>query len=166
MLIILYNSYVYRYCDYTLKDANHGAPLEIGETAKVIMFRALPGRSFRVSNATPYVTMHSCTIHAFIDGWLYHSDLPPTAGYHSHSSPNYMEWYMFNDDQLLATYVLTVKVHSYIYHDPFTSTDSCHRPLSCDQWSMVNRQSKQVNRVTMIMVTKNDQSHQCHYISY
>eukprot|EP00992_Anisonema_acinus_P008836 TRINITY_DN5014_c0_g1_i3.p1 TRINITY_DN5014_c0_g1~~TRINITY_DN5014_c0_g1_i3.p1 ORF type:complete len:470 (-),score=121.49 TRINITY_DN5014_c0_g1_i3:96-1505(-) len=81
--------YVSRYSDYTFKYAKGLEALDEGQTAKTIMFRTLPGKSKHI----PKLSM----------------SIPPTPGFHSHSSPSYLEWYLFNEDQLLPEYVLEVK---------------------------------------------------------
>jgi hypothetical protein len=82
--------YVSRYSDYTYKYCNDAlSPLDAGQTAQVIMFRTLPGKTFHIKNLV--------------------GGIDPTPGYHSHSSPNFMEWYLFNEDQRCPDYVLTIK---------------------------------------------------------
>ena len=77
-----------RYADYTFKYANRQVPLEPGDTCKVIMFRTLPGRS-----------KHIPKLIGAID---------PTGGFDSHSSPQFLEWYLFSEDQLCPQYVLHI----------------------------------------------------------
>jgi chaperonin cofactor prefoldin len=83
--------YLSRYCDYTLKYSNQLAPLRIGDVVKVIMFRLLPGRSRHIPKRT--------------------ANLKPTdsPGYHSHSSSNHQEWYLFDESQCCPAYILTVR---------------------------------------------------------
>eukprot|EP00993_Chasmostoma_nieuportense_P000564 NODE_151_length_2912_cov_34.591023_g109_i1.p1 GENE.NODE_151_length_2912_cov_34.591023_g109_i1~~NODE_151_length_2912_cov_34.591023_g109_i1.p1 ORF type:complete len:434 (-),score=114.83 NODE_151_length_2912_cov_34.591023_g109_i1:49-1350(-) len=80
--------YVSRYADYTFKYANRIVALEPGETCKIIMFRTLPGRSKHIPKLV--------------------GAIDPTEGYDSHSSPSFLEWYLFNEDQLCPDYVITV----------------------------------------------------------
>jgi len=84
---------VSQYIDYVLKYAtdepNRLEPLVPGQTTRVIMVKLLPGRSLHVQKITP--------------------NLKPTAGYDSHSSPQRLEWYLFNEDQVLPAYIITVK---------------------------------------------------------
>jgi len=84
--------YVSRYFDYTLKYSNDLAPLDEGQCAKVIMFKAVPGRSFRIEKLTND-TM----------------GMKPTTGYHSHSSPSYLEWFLFDERQLCPEYVVELQ---------------------------------------------------------
>lgn len=58
-----------RYLDYCLMYSNNLEPLQPGETAKVLAFDVLPGLSRRIEKI-------QLGIH-------------PSAGYDSHSSPNY-----------------------------------------------------------------------------
>eukprot|EP00756_Hemistasia_phaeocysticola_P056593 Hpha_TRINITY_DN328_c0_g1::TRINITY_DN328_c0_g1_i1::g.112599::m.112599 len=81
--------YVSRYADYTLKYANHVVPLEPKDVVKTIMFKTLPGRS-----------KHFAKMPGAID---------PTKGFDSHSSPTWMEWYLFNEAQALPEYVCQVR---------------------------------------------------------
>eukprot|EP00667_Euglena_gracilis_P008148 EG_transcript_8250 len=81
--------YVSRYADYTFKYANRQIPLEPGEQCKIIQFRTLPGRSKHIPKMC--------------------GPIDPTEGYDSHSSPSFLEWFLFNEDQLLPEYVLTVE---------------------------------------------------------
>ena len=89
--------YVSRYADYTLKYSNRGQPLEPGDRVKIIRFKALPGRSKHIKQIC--------------------EGIDPTPGYHSHSSPNRLEWYLFDEDQLLPDYVLEVEaIENHRYH--------------------------------------------------
>eukprot|EP01059_Diplonema_ambulator_P000997 TRINITY_DN1076_c1_g2_i1.p1 TRINITY_DN1076_c1_g2~~TRINITY_DN1076_c1_g2_i1.p1 ORF type:complete len:538 (+),score=99.17 TRINITY_DN1076_c1_g2_i1:24-1616(+) len=81
--------YVSRYADYTLKYANRLCPLKPEDTAKTILFRTLPGKSKHVQKIQ--------------------AGMEPTAGYDSHSSPDFLEWYLFDEDQLCPEYVLQVR---------------------------------------------------------
>jgi hypothetical protein len=81
--------YVSRYADYTVKYANRQVPLEPSDTCKIIQFRTLPGRSKHIPKMC--------------------GPIDPTDGYDSHSSPSFLEWYLFNEDQLLPEYVLHVQ---------------------------------------------------------
>eukprot|EP01062_Namystynia_karyoxenos_P009941 TRINITY_DN13517_c0_g1_i2.p1 TRINITY_DN13517_c0_g1~~TRINITY_DN13517_c0_g1_i2.p1 ORF type:complete len:598 (+),score=186.36 TRINITY_DN13517_c0_g1_i2:109-1902(+) len=81
--------YVSRYADYTFKYANGLEPLDKAERCKIIMFKCLPGKSKHIP-----VTKEG---------------MDPTPGYDSHSSPEYLEWYLFNEDQLCPTHVLEVQ---------------------------------------------------------
>uniref|UniRef100_A0A7S1IXK1 PARP n=1 Tax=Eutreptiella gymnastica TaxID=73025 RepID=A0A7S1IXK1_9EUGL len=81
--------YVSRYFEYTLKYANDGEPLDLGQTVKILNFKTLPGRSEHIKKLVGGVA--------------------PTHGFHSHSSPNHLEWYLFNEDQLCLEGIMTVK---------------------------------------------------------
>jgi hypothetical protein len=81
--------YVSRYYDYTLKYANNLNPLDEGQCAKTIMFKCLPGS-----------VAHIAKLSMGID---------PTPGFHSHSSPNNLEWYLFDERQLCPDYVIEMK---------------------------------------------------------
>ena len=83
--------YVSRYYDYTLKYCNGLNPLEPGQTAKIIMFKALPGKTKKIDKLSMGI------------------DPDTTGGFHSHSSPNNLEWYMFDERQLCPEYVLEMK---------------------------------------------------------
>eukprot|EP01013_Petalomonas_cantuscygni_P009069 TRINITY_DN2183_c0_g1_i1.p1 TRINITY_DN2183_c0_g1~~TRINITY_DN2183_c0_g1_i1.p1 ORF type:complete len:617 (-),score=107.46 TRINITY_DN2183_c0_g1_i1:110-1960(-) len=80
--------YVSRYVDYTLKYGNNGAPLDVGESADSILFRTLPGRTKLIKST---------------------GAIDPSPGYDSHSSPSYLEWYLFDEDQLCPDYVVTMQ---------------------------------------------------------
>eukprot|EP01060_Flectonema_neradi_P012249 TRINITY_DN1912_c4_g1_i1.p1 TRINITY_DN1912_c4_g1~~TRINITY_DN1912_c4_g1_i1.p1 ORF type:complete len:538 (+),score=103.83 TRINITY_DN1912_c4_g1_i1:87-1616(+) len=81
--------YVSRYADYTLKYANNIVALEPKDIVKTIIFRTLPGKS-----------KHITKLCGAID---------PTDGYDSHSSPEFLEWYLFDEAQLCPEYVLHVR---------------------------------------------------------
>lgn len=81
--------YVSRYADYTLKYSNRVAPVEPGDDVKTIMFRTMPGK-----------TKH---IEKLVGG------IDPTAGFDSHSSPTFLEWYLFDEAQCCPQYVLQVR---------------------------------------------------------
>eukprot|EP01065_Artemidia_motanka_P032593 TRINITY_DN39573_c0_g1_i1.p1 TRINITY_DN39573_c0_g1~~TRINITY_DN39573_c0_g1_i1.p1 ORF type:complete len:577 (+),score=148.78 TRINITY_DN39573_c0_g1_i1:56-1786(+) len=81
--------YVSRYADYTLKYSNSGEALEKADRCKIIMFKCLPGKSKHIPETK--------------------EGMEPTVGFDSHSSPEYLEWYLFNEDQLCPTYVLEVQ---------------------------------------------------------
>ncbi len=73
------------YIEYTLKYSNQMAPLAPVEKVRIIQFQVFPGKS-----------LHIPEIRTGID---------PTAGFHSHSSPNYLEWYLFDERQCYPEYV-------------------------------------------------------------
>lgn len=81
--------YVSRYYDYTLKYANDLNPLDEGQSAKTIMFKCMPGK-----------VAHIAKLSMGID---------PTPGHHSHSSPNNLEWYLFDERQLCPDYIIEMK---------------------------------------------------------
>ncbi|KAJ9465887.1 DNA ligase [Diplonema papillatum] len=81
--------YVSRYADYTLKYANNVVSLEPKDSVKTILFRTLPGKS-----------KHMTELCGAVD---------PTPGFDSHSSPEYLEWYLFDEAQLCPEYVLEVR---------------------------------------------------------
>ena len=80
--------YVSRYADYTLKYSNRLIPLEPGEKCRTVLFKCVPGRSRHMEKLC--------------------GPIDPTPGYNSHSSPQYMEWYLFRPEQCCPTHVLTV----------------------------------------------------------
>jgi hypothetical protein len=53
------------------------------------MFRVLPGRSRNLPTVSPSIL--------------------PTRGFHSHSSPIHLEWFLFNSSQCVPIYVLRVR---------------------------------------------------------
>jgi hypothetical protein len=81
--------YVSRYADYTLKYANRVCPVDPGDKVKTIMFRTMPGKS-----------KHIASLVGAID---------PTTGFDSHSSPEFLEWYLFDEAQCCPSYVVEVK---------------------------------------------------------
>lgn len=85
--------YLSRYCDYTLKYSNGLSPLEIGQTAKVIMFRVVAGRSRHIPTRSPGLSPSDAA----------------SAGHHSHSSSNHQEWYLFDETQCCPAYVLNIR---------------------------------------------------------
>eukprot|EP01062_Namystynia_karyoxenos_P049090 TRINITY_DN37505_c1_g4_i1.p1 TRINITY_DN37505_c1_g4~~TRINITY_DN37505_c1_g4_i1.p1 ORF type:complete len:693 (+),score=174.75 TRINITY_DN37505_c1_g4_i1:63-2081(+) len=80
--------YLSRYADYCAKYSNRMLPLEPGEKCKILMFRCVPGRSRHIAKLA--------------------KGLAPTPGYDSHSSTNYLEWFLFDGRQCTPAYVLTV----------------------------------------------------------
>eukprot|EP00727_Mastigamoeba_balamuthi_P008976 m51a1_g4700 hypothetical protein (936) ;mRNA; r:228863-231915 len=89
--------YASRFVEYTLQYSNVGVtsdglemPLALneGDRVKIVMFKALPGR-----------TLH---MEAFM------GSVEPTAGYDSHSSPQWSEWFFFDETQLCPTHVVEV----------------------------------------------------------
>jgi len=81
--------YVSRKLDYCLKYSNRGEPLEAKDEVKVIMFDVLPGLSKHITEMK--------------------LAMDPTPGFDSHSSANWSEWYLFNEDQCVPKMVLTVR---------------------------------------------------------
>ena len=81
--------YVSRYCDYTLKYANRVVAVQPGEEAKTIMFKTLPGKS------------HHCEKLV--------GPIDPMPGFDSHSSPTFLEWYLFDEAQCCPTHVLKLR---------------------------------------------------------
>lgn len=82
--------YVSRYYDYTLKYCNGLNPLDDGDLAKTIMFKCLPGKVFPIPKLSMGIQ-------------------PTPGGYHSHSSPNNLEWYLFDECQCCPEYVIEMK---------------------------------------------------------
>ena len=81
--------YVGQKADYVLKYANDNQPLQSGATARVIMFKVLPGK-------------------------VYHCDLVEMGraledGHDSHESPHSLEWYLPLDGQSCPMAVLTIQ---------------------------------------------------------
>lgn len=81
--------YVSRYADYTLKYSNRVCAVEPADEVKTIMFRTMPGKSLHIKKLA--------------------GGIDPTEGYDSHSSPTFLEWYLFDEAQCCPQYVLTVK---------------------------------------------------------
>eukprot|EP00755_Sulcionema_specki_P015537 Sspe_Gene.59681::Locus_32790_Transcript_1_1_Confidence_1.000_Length_2287::g.59681::m.59681 len=81
--------YVSRYVDYALKYSNNVVPLIPGDTCQMLMLRTLPGRSKRIEKLA--------------------KSIKPTPGYHSHSSPNFLEWYLFEEEQCCPAFLLTMQ---------------------------------------------------------
>jgi len=76
--------YVSRYVEYTLQYSNFS-----GQRVKTVMLKAIPGKTVHVTKVTP--------------------GMPPTEGYDSHSSPNFLEWYLFQESQCCPTYILELE---------------------------------------------------------
>lgn len=81
--------YLSQHCDYALKYSNDLVPLNEGDRVDVVMFRVVTGRYLHVPTETPAMSA--------------------TAGYDSHASANFLEWYVFREEQCLPVYVLTVQ---------------------------------------------------------
>jgi len=81
--------YVSRYADYTLKYANRMAPLRAGERCRIVLFRCVPGLSLHIEKLC--------------------GAIDPTPGYDSHSSPQFLEWFLFNPDQCCPSHILTIE---------------------------------------------------------
>eukprot|EP00811_Abedinium_folium_P011559 NODE_20706_length_785_cov_6.100304.p1 GENE.NODE_20706_length_785_cov_6.100304~~NODE_20706_length_785_cov_6.100304.p1 ORF type:complete len:214 (-),score=57.72 NODE_20706_length_785_cov_6.100304:65-706(-) len=81
--------YVSRYADYTLKYANRLVALEPGERCMIVQFKCVPGKSRHIEKLC--------------------GPIDPTPGYDSHSSPQYLEWFLFSPDQCCPTHVLTIQ---------------------------------------------------------
>eukprot|EP00727_Mastigamoeba_balamuthi_P010683 m51a1_g6237 hypothetical protein (800) ;mRNA; r:1841-4963 len=93
-----YGVYASRFVEYALQYSNVGvtsagaeSPMCLleGDKVRIIMFKALPGR-----------TLH---MESFVGA------VGPTAGYDSHSSPQWSEWFFFDETQLCPTHVVEVK---------------------------------------------------------
>ena len=80
--------YVSRYADYTLKYANNIVALKPQDTVKTICFRTLPGKSKHIKELC--------------------GAIDPTDGFDSHSSPEFLEWFLFDESQLCPEYVFEV----------------------------------------------------------
>eukprot|EP00727_Mastigamoeba_balamuthi_P008667 m51a1_g4422 hypothetical protein (369) ;mRNA; f:34720-37473 len=90
--------YASRFVEYTLQYSNMRAtsegnelpwPLDEGESVKIVMLRALPGRTLHMGSFAGAVK--------------------PAEGYDSHSSPQWSEWFFFDETQMCPTYVVEVK---------------------------------------------------------
>eukprot|EP01103_Thecamoeba_quadrilineata_P000561 TRINITY_DN10489_c0_g1_i1.p1 TRINITY_DN10489_c0_g1~~TRINITY_DN10489_c0_g1_i1.p1 ORF type:complete len:328 (-),score=7.43 TRINITY_DN10489_c0_g1_i1:94-1077(-) len=100
--------YVGKYADYSLKYSNGLIPLKEGESAKLIVFKTLPGKSFHI----PYITPSA----------------DPTPGYDSHSSPNFMEWYLFDEAQCHPIYI--IELEAFVNNRVFSDDGKCSGPRS------------------------------------
>lgn len=81
--------YVSRYADYTLKYSNRVCAVDPGDEVKTIMFRTLPGKSKHIEKLV--------------------GAIDPTPGFDSHSSPTFLEWYLFDEAQVCPQYVLKIR---------------------------------------------------------
>lgn len=81
--------YVSRYADYTLKYANRLVPLRAGERCRIVLFRCIPGCSKHIEELS--------------------GPIDPTPGFDSHSSPQFLEWFLFHADQCCPTHILTIE---------------------------------------------------------
>jgi hypothetical protein len=84
--------YVSKYLEYTLQYCNaQGCPCPVDENqlVRVIMLKVLPGKSCHIPKVN--AGMH------------------PTAGFDSHTSPNYIEWYLFDETQACPAYIIDVR---------------------------------------------------------
>jgi hypothetical protein len=91
--------YLSQNVDYALKYSNDLAPLLPGDSVKVLMFRVCNGKGLHIAKTAP--------------------GMMPTAGYDSHSSANFLEWYLFRESLCVPTHVLTVRV----FEDRRTDSD-------------------------------------------
>eukprot|EP00727_Mastigamoeba_balamuthi_P013060 m51a1_g8377 hypothetical protein (1078) ;mRNA; r:163286-166519 len=90
--------YASRFVEYALQYSNVrtdsvGAAVPValqeGEAVRLVMFRCLPGRSLHVAELL--------------------GPVEPTPGYDSHSSPEWAEWFLFDESQLCPAYVVEVQ---------------------------------------------------------
>ena len=75
--------------DYCLKYCNAGVPLELGQEVQLLMYKVLPGKTFRFEGVD--------------------TGCAPKEGYDSHMSPGLLEWYLPLKGQSCPAFVLTVK---------------------------------------------------------
>jgi hypothetical protein len=80
--------YVSPHPDYTLK-YSQGYAIDEGSEVAIVMLRTMPGKCKHI----PHIT----------------GGIDPTPGFDSHSSPNQLEWYLFDEAQACPAYVATVK---------------------------------------------------------
>eukprot|EP00727_Mastigamoeba_balamuthi_P003864 m51a1_g13475 hypothetical protein (205) ;mRNA; f:625-2754 len=64
----------------------------LGQTARIVMLKVLPGRSLHMTELAGAVQ--------------------PTPGYDSHSSPTFSEWFLFDETQCCPTHVIEVQAIS------------------------------------------------------
>eukprot|EP00727_Mastigamoeba_balamuthi_P001471 m51a1_g11320 hypothetical protein (613) ;mRNA; r:113578-116467 len=82
--------YLSRYIDYALPYSNtEGRPLELDEAVRVVMFKVIPGRTLQVRQVAPH--------------------MKPSEGFDSHTSPKFLEWFLFDETQACPAYVLDIK---------------------------------------------------------
>ena len=81
--------YVSPYVDYALQYSNKATPLQAEETVKIVMFQAVLGRARHLEEAT--------------------GPVEATPGFDSHVSPNGLEWFLFGEEQLCPSHVLTIR---------------------------------------------------------
>eukprot|EP00727_Mastigamoeba_balamuthi_P003627 m51a1_g13261 hypothetical protein (207) ;mRNA; r:1904-2524 len=88
--------YASRFVEYTLQYSNMEVtpdgvvpvPVSEGQKVAIVMFKCLPGRTLHMQELAGAVR--------------------PTPGYDSHSSPQWSEWYFFDETQLCPTHVVEV----------------------------------------------------------
>eukprot|EP00727_Mastigamoeba_balamuthi_P001335 m51a1_g11199 hypothetical protein (1032) ;mRNA; r:12232-15327 len=90
--------YVSRYVEYALQYSNphvvgpggQTAPVPVaeGSVVRILMLKVLPGRSLQIAHLAP--------------------GIGPTPGYDSHSSPSFLEWFLFDETQACPTHVIEV----------------------------------------------------------
>eukprot|EP00727_Mastigamoeba_balamuthi_P001334 m51a1_g11198 hypothetical protein (1070) ;mRNA; r:7771-10980 len=90
--------YVSRYVEYALQYSNphvvgpggQTAPVPVaeGSVVRILMLKVLPGRSLQIAHLAP--------------------GIGPTPGYDSHSSPSFLEWFLFDETQACPTHVLEI----------------------------------------------------------
>eukprot|EP01064_Diplonema_japonicum_P012791 TRINITY_DN20147_c0_g1_i1.p1 TRINITY_DN20147_c0_g1~~TRINITY_DN20147_c0_g1_i1.p1 ORF type:complete len:192 (+),score=29.23 TRINITY_DN20147_c0_g1_i1:192-767(+) len=81
--------YVSRFADYSLQYSNNVRPLEPPHSVLLLMFTTLPGRSLHVKEAV--------------------GPVDPTPGYDSHESPNFLEWYLFDEARCCPAMLLQIR---------------------------------------------------------
>eukprot|EP00727_Mastigamoeba_balamuthi_P013419 m51a1_g870 hypothetical protein (571) ;mRNA; r:828614-831043 len=90
--------YASRFVEYCLQYSNMQyigpgesvpVPVTEGDVVKIVMFKTLPGRSFNMSKMV--------------------GSVDPTSGYDSHSSPEFSEWFFFDETQLCPTHIVELR---------------------------------------------------------
>eukprot|EP00727_Mastigamoeba_balamuthi_P001332 m51a1_g11196 hypothetical protein (208) ;mRNA; r:4029-4652 len=90
--------YVSRYVEYALQYSNPAVvgpggqtapvPVAEGSVVRILMLKVLPGRSLQIAHLAP--------------------GIGPTPGYDSHSSPSFLEWFLFDETQACPTHVIEI----------------------------------------------------------
>lgn len=87
-----YGIYIGRYIEYTFKYTRRPLqPLSPGDKVKILRFKIFPGKSIHIKNIN--------------------LGMAPTKGYHSHQSPNHLEWFLFDERQCLPDYILEIEAY-------------------------------------------------------
>lgn len=90
---------VSKHADYTFFYVRYN-PAEVGDVGSTIVFKCVTGKRKH------FREMVCCLVSAKVSLAVQIKGVPPTPGFHCHESPNHLEFFIFNPEQVVPVFVV------------------------------------------------------------